>query len=86
MDGSPKNYSAEVDLWLDCGPHGVVPLSQASSTFVIAATATTVPPCAAMIVLTVDGRRYERPVELVNGMSEVDREAMVLSHDGVSPF
>ena len=80
------NYSASVDIWLDCGELGIVPLSQASSTFVIAAEAVSLPICEARIIMTIDGERYERRVQLINGMSSTCREAMVLAHDGVSPF
>jgi hypothetical protein len=79
-------YSAEVDMWMDCGPHGRVPLRQISSTFVITAEPREMPVCEALIVYTVDGRRYARPVVLVNGMSKPRREVMVLSRDEVSPF
>jgi hypothetical protein len=81
-----SNYSAEVDIWLDCGELGIIPLSQASSTFVIADTAIDLPACEARIILKVDSRKYERKVTLVNGMSQTSRQAMILSSDGVSPF
>lgn len=71
---------------MDCGPHGTVRLAQASRTFVIASEAVSIPACDARIVLTVDGERYERPVQLVDGFRASSREAMVLSDDGVSPF
>ncbi len=64
----------------------MIPLSHASSTFVIAWEAVDLPAGDAEIVFTVDDERYERPVRLVNGMSRGNREAMVLSRDGVSPF
>lgn len=75
-----------MDLWIECGEFACVPLSQASSTFVIAAAPVQMPACEARIIVTVDGRRYERRVHLINGMSPDNREAMVLSLDGVSPF
>ena len=88
MDGDPitNNYSAEVDLRMDCGPYGEFALSQACSTFVISATPVSVPPCVARIILIVDGQRFDRPVQLVKGLSPDCREALVLSHDAVSPF
>lgn len=85
-NGTKTNHSAQVDIHMDCGPHGEVPLSQVSSTFVIAATPASIPACRARIILTVDGQRFERAVQLVNGLSPDCREAMVLSHDAVSPF
>ena len=81
-----QGYSAEVGIWIDCGAHGRIALSQASSTFVIAAESRSVPPCDAQIILTVDGRRHSRPVMLVSGMSPANRQATVLSRDDVSPF
>jgi hypothetical protein len=86
MEGPEKQYSADVDLWLDCGHHGKVQLTHASATFVIAAVAVCLPACLATIILTVDGQKYERPVKLVGGMSPNSREAMVLSDDHISPF
>jgi hypothetical protein len=80
------NYSAELSLWIDCGCHGKVPLSQASETFVIASAPTVLPACQARIILSVDGFLYERPVQLVDGFSANSREARVLSDVDVSPF
>ena len=73
------NCSADVDMWMDCDGHGKVPLAQASSTFVVAATAVDVPPCDARIVLTVDGERFDRRVRLVNGISTDRKDAIVVS-------
>ena len=80
-----SGYSADVDIWPDCGPHGRFPLAQAASTFVIAVEALQIPPCDAEIILTIGGTKRTRPVKLVNGMSAT-REAMILSRDSVSPF
>jgi hypothetical protein len=81
-----KNYSADVKIWMDCGEHGKVPLAHASSTFVIAATPSSVPACSAKIILVVDGERIERPVRLPNGMSADAKEAAISSQDAVAPF
>ena len=83
---SKSGHSAHVDLWMDCGEHGKVQLSQAADTFVIATNAVSIPPCDARIVITVDGYQFVRPVQLVNGMAAPAREAMLLSQDSVSPF
>jgi hypothetical protein len=77
------NHSANIDLWIDCGCHGKVQLSQASERFVIAATPTVIPPCEARIILSIDGFLYERPVQLVDGFSASSREAAVLSPENV---
>ena len=82
---STTNHSADVDLWMDCGPYGAIPLSQASYGFVIAATARDLPACIARIILTVDGRKYERTVRLVNGLASASRQAAVLPHEPL-PF
>jgi hypothetical protein len=81
------NYSAEVDMWMECGEHGNVPLAQAASTFVISAIPATVPAaCIALIVLMIDGKRLERPVRLVSSLSPESPKAMVSSHDSIAPF
>lgn len=85
-DRNLNSHSAEVDIYIDCGEFGRIPLSQASSTFVIAESAVKVPPCDAEIVIIIDGRQYERKVKLIHGMDPRSREAMVLSRDSVSPF
>ena len=79
-------YSADIEMWMDCGDLGRVDLHQASTTFVIAREARDLPPCDAVIVLVVDGKTYTRPVSLPGGMSQDDPEAVVLSRDDVSPF
>jgi len=81
---NPTGYSASVRIWLRCG-FQTIPLSHASSTFVIASQASDLPAGDAEIVFTVDDAKYERAVTLP-GMSRTSREAMVLSRDAVSPF
>ena len=80
------NHSANVTLAMDCGPHGTIRLSQADNTFVIASESASVPPCDARIILTVDGQRYERSVQLISGLSPNSKKATVLASDDVSPF
>ena len=82
---NPTGYSATVRIWLYYGEK-MIPLSHASSTFVIAKAPEDLPAGDAEIVFTVDGERYERRVQLVDGMSVKRREAMVLSCDAISPF
>jgi len=79
-------YSADVRIWLRCDDQMLIPLSHASSTFVIAKNAIDYPACNAHIVFTIDEERFERPVRLVDGMKKESREAMVLSRDEISPF
>ncbi len=82
---NPTGYSASVRIWLSCNGQ-MVPLTHASSTFVIAKEAIDLPCGDAKIIFTIDEVRYERPVSLVSGMSKNHREAMVLGRDLVSPF
>jgi hypothetical protein len=79
-------HSAAVDMWLDCGPHGTVPLSHVSSTFVITAAPVSIPKCDARILLAVDGQRFDRHVTLPDGVSPDSREVPVWSRDTVAPF
>jgi hypothetical protein len=71
------NYSADVGMWLDCFAHGKVPLAQVSSSFIIAGEPVDIPPGPAKVVVTVDGTRYERLVQLVKGLSRHARHALV---------
>ena len=79
-DDLSNNYSADVRISIDCGPHGVVPLAHASRDFVIAAKPATIPPCGAKIILLIDAHRIERPVRLISGMSPDRPEAEVAAH------
>lgn len=49
-------------MWLDCGPHGPVPLSRACPKMVVARDAQAIPACNAVLVAVVDGERITRPV------------------------
>ena len=80
------SYSAEIDMWLDCGSLGRLPLRQTAPTFVIVAEPRDIPACDAEIVYTIDGRPHRRAVRLVNGVSTQSVETMVLSRDAISPF
>jgi len=87
VEPQPQNfYSADVNMWIDCGVHGCVALTHTASTFVIAADAHELPACDAELILTIDGRRYVRPIRLVNGMTRMSRKAMILSRDAIAPF
>jgi hypothetical protein len=69
-------YSADVRLWLVCGDRRIR-LSHASSTFVVAADPTDLPPGHARIEFTIDGEQFERAVTLPGGMSSDRREVAV---------
>jgi hypothetical protein len=79
-------HSAEVEMWLECGDHGLVALSQAAPTFVIAAKPVFVPACDARLIMIVDGQRFEHSVQLVNGMTTTRREATICLDESVPPF
>ena len=78
-------YSADVALWLEC-EHGQFPLAQVSRTFVVPATPQNIPPCNARVVVSVDGRRHEYDVLLVDGLRPDQDEATILANDQVAPF
>jgi hypothetical protein len=84
MNESVANYSSTIDMWMDCGPHGTIPLAQISATFIISALPVELPACSARLVLIVDGKVLERRVRLVNGMHGT--EAMICSDDDIAPF
>lgn len=88
MDDVSKKvgHSAEVAMWLECGDHGRVSLSQAAPTFVVAAKPVSLPAGGARLVMIVDGQRFEHAVQLVDGMSEATRKAMICLGDSVPPF
>lgn len=77
-------FSTRVELWLE-GEFGRVTLAQTGPTFVIAASPRSLAPCKAVVVVSIDGKPFSRPVRLANGMSETDPRAMVLADDGL-PF
>jgi hypothetical protein len=79
-------HSAEVAIWLDCGDHGSVPLSQAAPTFVVATESVSLPACDARLVMVVDGNRSENAVRLVSGMDRGNRKAVICLDDSVPPF
>ena len=82
---NPTGYSASVRIWLSYGGQKI-PLTHASSTFVIAREAIDLPPGDAEILFTIDDVPYTRAVSLVRGMSKDNREAMVLSRDPALPI
>ena len=73
-------------MWMEFGEHGQVPLEQVASTFVITALPASVPAGIVTVVLIVDGKRLERTVRLVSGITPGDRRAMIAAHDDVAPF
>ena len=72
-------------MWLDCGEHGVVPLSRVRRRSVVARTSRNIPPCLAALVITVDGRLSRTLVNLTSGFTEGRRAARVLTVDALDP-
>lgn len=71
-------HSPTVTATLDCGPHGAVPLRRTSSRrgtpcdgtpgYVYPKSEHTIPPCAAELVVTIEGQaELRRPVRLTSG-------------------
>ena len=71
MDGpdAKTNHSAEVDIWMDCASGRKFRLLQVSNQFVMADASVTIPAGIANIIVTVDGRSYERRVRLLHDVS-----------------
>ena len=77
-------YSPVVDIWMECLGR-IIPLRQAAPTFVIPFKAEELPKCDAVVVVSVDGRRFERPVRM-SGMKPTWSRASVFSRDSIAPF
>jgi len=78
-------HSADVKMWLECGPHGHVPLNRITPKAVVAKAPQTIPPCFANLVVVVDGERIERPVNLPSGFSG-GSAAMIRLVTDAAPF
>ena len=77
-------FSTNVELWLET-PTRRVPLAQVGDTFVVTAEECDIPPGRATLVISIDGVRSERPVDLITGHGH-SRELMMLSVDESAPF
>jgi hypothetical protein len=83
----PFSYSAVVEMWLDCGEYGLVPLARIAPKSVVAKEPRTVPAgIAATLVVTVDGRMMSIPVMLTNGFTPSRLAARVMPIDDSVPF
>jgi hypothetical protein len=80
------NHSADVEMWLDCGAHGKIPLRRITPSSVVLKESRTVPPCDATLVVVVDGKRMTRRVNLTKGISENRAMARILPVNEVAPF
>ena len=79
-----QGYSPEVDIWMECLGR-IIPLRQAAPTFVIPFEASYLPKCDAVVVVSVDGKRFERPVRM-GGMKPTWTKASVRARDSIAPF
>ncbi len=82
----PKSHSTDVKMWLDCGEHGMVPLSRITPTSVVARISKDIPPCDAKLVVTVDGYRMQNRIRLSEGFRKGRRTAVALPIDDIAPF
>jgi hypothetical protein len=81
-----ESHSSNVDMWLDCGEHGKVPLSRITPTLVVAHSAVDIPPCTADLVIVVDGKMICHRVDVTTGFSPTRRAARVRPATGSAPF
>jgi hypothetical protein len=81
-----KSHSATVEMWLDCGPYGVVELTRIGPRAVFARFPREIPPCDAELVVTVDHSVDRRPVNLTNGFSRGRHAARAMARDDSAPF
>lgn len=73
----PSSHSADVQMWLDCGPHGIVALGRITPKSVVAKHSCDIPPCFADLVVTVDGHRLHSRVNVSTGFSKGRLAALV---------
>lgn len=60
-------YSARVRMWLECGGRKIQ-VSHSAGDYVIVAESIEVPPGVATFIFTIDDKRFEREVELIDGI------------------
>jgi hypothetical protein len=81
-----ESHSAVVDMWLDCGIYGRVPLARIRPKTVVASEPCSIPPCDAELVVTVDGVCVRRKVMLTSGFTRGRRIARAISITESAPF
>ena len=69
-------HSAEVEIKLDCGPHGVVPLRRVTPTDMESRETQAIPPCAATLIAVVDGDEMRAAVSLPEGFNGTTARAV----------
>ena len=73
-------------MWLDCSPIGRVDLQRITPTSVFVANPIDFPAGEVTLFVSVDGQVMSRRVELSNGLSKHQAEAVIMSVDNVAPF
>lgn len=82
-----SSHSADVDLWLDCGSHGKIPLSRISPTAIVAIDRNAVFPIGpGRLVVVVDGEQTIVPVQVSPGTPSNRGSARVVVADEAAPF
>ena len=81
-----SSHSADVQMWLDCGEHGLVPLGRITPKSVVAKSSHNIPLCFADLVVTVDGLLIRSRVNRATGFSRSRRAALVYPVDDSAPF
>jgi hypothetical protein len=80
-----ESHSADVKLRLDCGEYGMLALSRVSPKSIVARTPRDIPPCDAVLIVSVDGDDLRRAVHLPLGFSKARGAALIRLLDD-SPF
>jgi hypothetical protein len=81
------SHSADIEMWLDCGPYGRVVLSRITPKSVVAkAPPRDVPPCLADLIVVVDGHRMQNRVNVTSGFSKGRLAALIQLVGDVAPF
>lgn len=81
-----STHSADVELRLDCGEHGMLELSSVTPESVFATATLTIPPCEADLIVIVDGQLTRTRVNLIAGYKAGERSATALPVDDIAPF
>jgi hypothetical protein len=81
-----SSHSADVEMWLDCGPYGTVPLARITPKAIVAKDRPDIPACEAVLVVTVDGQFIRNRVMLTSGFSRGRNFARIQPMNDVVPF
>ncbi|HWB53147.1 MAG TPA: hypothetical protein VG722_03110 [Tepidisphaeraceae bacterium] len=86
MSENIMTHSADVEMWLDCSPHGKSKLSRITPNSVVLWQSFDAPPCEADLIVHIDGKMTTRRVRLTRGVSKNRNMAIVHPVDDVAPF